>query len=220
TCCAVLFRHRMHPFVIFGTVGVVDTCFSFLNMGSLSLGLPLLCYSLSIWNDNERSDKNVALQFYACIGWCIGFISPWVVKWCLVLIVFDISIPELFGDTLNSYPTGSLDRIFLAIFRDVSELHWLLGSIVLFILWHRKKCKSIPIRKDLLPALLPALIPFIWIAIIPGQAGIKHSSFYNLILWPAIAAIFLLFLSLPSKRHDRLVSDSNSPAKYMSSDNL
>ncbi|MCR5563165.1 MAG: hypothetical protein K6F46_07335 [Desulfovibrio sp.] len=213
TWCAVLLRHNVHAFVLFGVIGSADACFTFLNMGSLSLSLPLLCYSLALWNDNECSEKNITSQFFACIGWGIGFVLPWLVKWGLVFLFFDVSTAGLFGETLNSYPTGSIGRIFLAIFKDVRELHWVLYVIIVYILLRRKKRNSLPMYTDMLPALLPSLVPFVWIAIIPGQAGIHHSTFYNMILWPTIAATFLVLLSLPSKRHDRIVSDPNSPAK-------
>lgn len=197
---AVLLRHRLPPLVLFGLLGAVDALCSFLNMGSLSLGLPLLCYSLSLWSDGRTSTDIIAAIFWGSVGWAVAFVLPWLLKWSLLEIFYQPSREQLFGVTLEKYPNRSFSMIFLAFYRNVIHLHWLLGLVLYALLFKRWRKLRPTTPAGLWPALLPALIPIVWIGILPGQSGIKHASFINLILWPGIAATVLMLLALPRPR--------------------
>lgn len=212
---AVLLRHRLPPLVLFGILGAADALCSFLNMGSLSLGLPLLCYSLSLWSDGRTPADIIAATFWGGVGWATAFVMPWLLKWSLLEVFYQQTTEQIFGVTLEKYPTRNVSMIFLAFYRNITHLHWALGVALyalLFTRWRRLR-PTTPL--GLWPALLPALIPLIWIGILPGQSGIKHASFVNVILWPGIAATVLMLMALPkpqaqSKKHIVTADNTNS----------
>lgn len=194
---AVCLRHRASPFLLFGILGVCDTFFSFLSMGSLSLGLPLLCYALTLWRDGRAPVEIIAALWWGGIGWSIGFVVPWLVKWTVLEWTLHPSTAQLFGATLDVYPTRSVRMIGTALFRNCKALQWQIGLLVCALLIAGKRRCRRTVPSGLWAALLPALVPVIWICILPGQSGVMHSFFVNVILWPGIAALFLLLSALP-----------------------
>jgi len=192
----VRLRNRAAPLVLFGIIGACDTFFSFLNMGSLSLGLPLLCYALAQWKDGRRPSEIIAALFWAGIGWSIGFVALWLIKWTTLGLVLHPTKAQLFGSTLDAYPPRNVGMILTALTKNYKNLQRIILLTVCVILiairiWRRPKTPS-----GLWAALLPALVPVIWMCVLPGQSGI-HQTFVNVILWPNIAALFLLLLALP-----------------------
>ena len=194
---AVLLRRRVRPLPFFALLGAADACLSFLNMGSLSLGLPLLCYALCLWADGRQGACLAAALFWAGIGWSLGFVAPWLIKWGAAALLLHADKAAIFNTTLEIYPTGSVWRILLALFRNASELHWGLALALAWLLWLRKRRRHLAATPGILPALLPGLVPILWVAILPGQSGIRHSTFINVILWPSLAAAFLWLACLP-----------------------
>lgn len=198
---AVCLRRKVSPFLLFGTLGTGDTFFSFLSMGSLSLGLPMLCYALTLWNDDKAPEEIIATLFWGGIGWSIGFVLPWLVKWTILECFLHVTTDQVFGRTLELYPTRNVQMIATAIFNNVKSLQWQLCLVICGLLFARKRRLHRAIPAGLWAALLPALVPFIWVCILPGQSGVIHSEFVNLIFWPFIAALFLLLSALPKPPH-------------------
>lgn len=193
---SVRFRKRASPFFMFGILGACDAVFSFLNMGSLSLGLPMLCYALTRWNDGMAPEEIVAALFWGGVGWSVGFVIPWLMKWSALTLALHPTKEQLFGATLDAYPTRSLQMICTAMYNNLSALHWRLGLALSALLLIRRLLRRQPVPSGLRVILLPALAPVVWICILPGQSGILHAFFINVILWPAIAALFLVLLAM------------------------
>lgn len=186
--------------LLFGVIGACDASFSFLNMGSLSLGLPLLCYALTLWKNNDRLEKIIAALFWGGVGWSIGFIVPWLIKWTLLELTLDPTREQLFGVTLDLYPAQSVQMILTALYRNIMGLHWRLGVALCAFLIARKLWRCLEVPSGLWVATLPALVPIVWVCLLPGQSGIMHAFFINVILWPCVAATFLIFLSMPKPK--------------------
>jgi hypothetical protein len=195
---ATLARGREMPLALFGVIGALDGFFSFLTMGSLSLALPLLCHTLVRRAEGESPERIVAAVFWGGLGWSFGFLLPWLVKWGALFLLFAPSKAALFGDTLERYPVQGLGMIAAAICNNFLNANW--PAIVLAAVLsvrHRRRL-SLKTPPGLWAACLPGLIPLLWIGILPGQSGVKHSTFVNLILWPFLAASLLLLLAVPS----------------------
>ncbi len=195
---AVRLRNRTSPLVLFGVIGACDAFFSFLNMGSLSLGLPLLCYALSLWWDEKTPGEISGAIFWGGVGWSIGFVAPWLIKWGVLELVLHPTKEQLFGQTLDVYPTRNIQMVFTALYRNIIHLYWRVGLVIAALLIIRRLWRRPSLPSGLWAALLPGLVPVVWICILPGQSGIQHAFFINVILWPSIAALFLLLLAMPN----------------------
>jgi hypothetical protein len=194
---AVRLHRRTPPLLLFGIIGAGDAVFSFLNMGSLSLGLPLLCYALALWRDGRAPGEIIAALFWGGVGWSIGFVGPWLMKWAALELLFHPTEKELFGNTLNLYPAQSVRMILTAMWRNLDHIHWRFGLVLCALLIARRLWRRPATPSGSWVTALPALVPLIWICILPGQSGLQHASFTNVILWPCIAAAALMLLSLP-----------------------
>jgi hypothetical protein len=194
---AVGLRKRASPLFLFGMIGACDAFFTFLSMGSLSLGLPLLCYTLALWKDGRATEEIIAALFWGSVGWSIGFVVSWLVKWTVLGLVLHPAKEQLFGVTLDVYPTTVVWMIVIALRRNLRALHWILGLAIFVLLIIRKYRQRPVIPSGLWVVLFPALVPIVWVCILPGQSGIVHAFFINVILWPCLAAITLMLLAMP-----------------------
>lgn len=209
---AVLGYRRICPIVFFGLVGALDAFCSFLNMGSLSLALPLLCYTLARWIDGAASGRIRADTFWGCVGWSFGFVLPWLVKWLVLFFVFEPTKAALFGVTLEQYVPRDLVMIATAAQRNFVSANWPVIVLVFVVSALRRWRMGLHTPPGLWSVCLPGVIPLLWMCILPGQSGIKHSTFTNLIVWPFLAASLLLLLSMPrdardlaSSRHEKIL---------------
>ena len=189
---ALRYQGDFAPIVLFGVIGALDTFFSFLNMGSLSLGMPLLCYILACLKKSETGREIFLKSVLAAVAWSVGFLVFWLIKWGMAHFIAHIE--NLFGSTLEIYPAKGIGMIFKALFNNCKSSIWQLWILCFLFLGIRKVLKKAYVFKISKVLLLPILVPIIWICLIPGQSGIKHSSFVQIILWPALAAIFLYLL--------------------------
>ena len=190
-------RDTRVPLALFGGIGVSDAYVSFLNMGSLSLGLALLCYCLTMWTDGIPAATILGNAFLAACAWSLGFVLPWLTKWLAVsLFLPDLNI---FGQTLALYPARNIRMILSALVTDMKAPLWQPWLILVILLaWRFRRIRA-RLQPGLWVILFPALMPIIWVALIPGQSGFHHSSFVSIILWPLLAAPILLLLGLPRK---------------------
>jgi hypothetical protein len=81
---ATLWDGKTAPLCLFACMGACDAFLNFFVMCSLSLALPLLCYVLAQWAKGEASDQVIANAFWGCVGWSIGFVAPWLIKWAML----------------------------------------------------------------------------------------------------------------------------------------
>ncbi len=192
---AVLHAGRGAPVALFAVIGVLDAFTSFLNMGSLSLGFPLLCYCLTRWNQDERSDAILAEAFAACVGWSLGLLVMWLGKWAAVLM-YEPGF-NLLGELPVKYTARGLMMIVEAAGNNLEKTLWRVWLPCFLLLGWRLYDKRVPFVRGLWVVLFPAAIPFVWVALLPGQSGLAHSGFVTIIMWPTIAALFFLLLAMP-----------------------
>ncbi len=187
------------PLTLFACLGAADAFVSFLSMGSLSLSLPLLCFCLACWSDGLPARRILAWAFLAACAWSVGFVVPWLCKWLLAwLYLGGVDM----GQTLEMYPTRSLSMIAKAFFNNLKASLWQVWLGLMLLLGWRFRRYGGRVPEGLWVIVFPALMPLIWICLIPGQSGVKHSSFVSIILWPLLAATVLLLLAAPRKAHD------------------
>lgn len=196
---ATYLRSSKGIFVFMGIVGALDAFITFLNMGSLSLSLPLLCYVLAAWARGEKTEKIIADFFWSSVAWSIGFLLPWLCKWGMLACIWQMEFEDIFSGKAAEYSPQSLDMIWVAIKNNVTTTHWEVWlPLFVLLLARRSKCR-LRMPSGLWTILFPALVPFVWITLLPGQSGVKHSTFINLILWPTLAAL-ALYLLAPDKK--------------------
>jgi hypothetical protein len=193
---AAFLSRKATPALLFCGLGLADAFVSFLNMGSLSLGLPLLCFCLAAWADGRKAQDILASALVCCACWSVGLLWLWLAKWGFASLVLP---PEtgLLGNTVQGYTATGLKMILHALFNNLwNSLYWL--WLPLFaLLGYRFIKRGLRIPEGLWVLVLPALVPLLWMCLIPGQSGIKHASFVSIIVWPLLAALFMLLLALP-----------------------
>lgn len=188
------------PVGLFGVIGACDATVSFLSMGSLSLGFPLFCYCLARWNKGVAPVAIIVNGFLGAVGWSVGFVTPWLVKWILTRIFLPPTV-NLFGQTFDLYPAKNMVMVGEALFKDLQHTIWPLWLIVFVVLAVRKKKLKLKPPQGFGVLWLPAFVPLVWISLLPGQSGVMHAFFVQIILWPALAAILLFLSALPRKPH-------------------
>jgi len=199
---AATLGRRICPLIFFGVAGALDAFLNFLIMGSLSLALPLLCYSLAQWAEGESPGRIAAAAFWGGIGWSFGYVLPWLLKWLVLFLALAPTKAALFGVTLELYPTRGLTMIITAVQRNFLSANWPYIALAFVVCALRRRRMALKTPPGLWMACLPGLIPLFWMCILPGQSGIAHSTFVNLILWPFLAACLLLLLSMPRENQD------------------
>jgi hypothetical protein len=186
--------------ILFACLGAADAMVSFLNMGSLSLGFPLLCYCLTCWSDAVPTRRILAWAFLAACTWSVGFVLPWFCKWLLALLF--IQDADILGKTLEIYPARSPYMIWRAFFNNMKASLWQVWLGLTLVLGWRFYRRAAAVPEGLWIILFPASMPLVWMCLIPGQSGLSHSSFVSIILWPLLAATLLLVLATPRKARD------------------
>ena len=193
---AAFICRRNTPALLFCGIGLADAFVSFLNMGSLSLGLPLLCFCLAAWADGRKAQDILGSALVCCACWSVGLLWLWLAKWGFAHLVLPPET-DLLGHTVQGYTATGPLMILHALFNNLwNSLYWL--WLPLFALaGYRFVKRGLHIPPDLWVLALPALVPFLWMCLIPGQSGVKHASFVSIIVWPMLAAVFMLLLALP-----------------------
>ena len=187
---ACLWRGRSVPVPLFAIIGALSTFVSFLNMESLSLGLPLLCY-FCVQLDSGRSAASLVKESsWLCFAWGAAFVGMWLSKWGMGTLGF------LSAKTV--YLPHSFAMIGQALSSNILNMPWTiaLGTVMLMALrmWW---CALKPPRGSW-ALLVPAAVPLVWICLLPGHAEI-HNFFMKIILWPTVAA--LLYTLWGEKTH-------------------
>ena len=197
---SIIHIHEPKKVMLFmGIVGVADSFVTFLSMGSLSLSLPLLCYALAAWKRDEPDPHILAVLFWSSVAWSVGFLLPWLCKWGVLSVFWNMGVEDIFSNKIEEYSPRSLSMIWVAVRNNVTTTHWEAWVPIFLLLLVRRIKYGMRMPSGLWVILFPALIPFVWIALLPGQSGVKHSTFINLILWPTLAAIALVLVA-PDKK--------------------
>jgi len=150
------------------------------------------------WQKGESSRNIVVFGFWASVAWCIGFVTPWVVKWILTRALLPPEV-NLLGEALSQYPAKNMAMVGEALFKDLNYTLWPLWMMVFIVLGVRYYKLKLKQPKGIGVLLLPAIVPIIWISLLPGQSGIKHAFFVEIILWPTLASILFFLLALTRK---------------------
>jgi hypothetical protein len=184
--------------LIFAVIGGTDAYFTFLNLPSLSLSVPLLCWFLrELATNNFNGEKLIARAFLCCLAWAAAMVLVWVCKWLLLRYIQGDW--NFFGTTLDYYPLGSrwpLDAL-IHCFIKTQFMALLVISGFLLCLKKRRKIKNSLQTRVL---IFPALIPVLWIELaMPGHAA-QHVIMLSFALWPSFATVlFLIYSPLPPK---------------------
>jgi len=198
-CIALFLRRSKTPPVLgFGLLGSLDAYLNMLNMGSLSLSFPLLCYCLIRWYENDRNAEILADGLLCCVGWSLGLVLTWTAKWGLAYAF--LPPIDLFGNTVELYFRHSLSAFAIAMERNFLKTLWKYWLPVYLLLGWRMYKKRIRVPEGLWIVLFPSCMPLIWVMLLPGQSGMSHSSFVSIILWTPLAALLFLILGLPSPK--------------------
>ncbi|MEW6187880.1 MAG: hypothetical protein AB1585_19300 [Thermodesulfobacteriota bacterium] len=195
---ALRYEKTHPPAGLFGVLGASDAVISFLSMGSLSLGFPLLCLCLARWHKGESPRKIIVFGFWASVAWSIGFVTPWGIKWILTLAFLPPEV-NLLGEALCQYPAKNIAMVGEALFKDLNYTIWPLWMMVFIVLGVRYYKLKLKQPKGIWVLLLPAIVPIIWISLLPGQSGIRHAFFVEIILWPTLASMLFFLLDLNRK---------------------
>jgi hypothetical protein len=198
TILVIKYKKPLPPVSLFGILGASDAIFSFLSMGSLSLGFPLFCYCLVRWKEGERSQDIFVSGVLASAAWSLGFVAPWLVKWFLTRSFLPPDV-NLLGEALATYPAKNIAMVGMALFNNLNFTIWPLWLLVFGFLTVRYFKFKLKQPEGLWVLLLPALVPIFWVFLLPGQSGIKHAFFVEIILWPTLATILLFLLALPRR---------------------
>ncbi len=181
------------PLMAFALLGVADAFVSFLTMGSLSLSLPLLCYALTRYYDGLSSFAILKHSFWCAVVWSCAFLFAWLCKWGLAWLYLP-SVEAIFDVRFDAYSTRNVDMFLLALFNNLKRTAWQLWAVVFVFLGVRLYRHKIKLQWDLSILAFSAIMPVIWMALIPGHSGVKHSSFVTIILWtPLTACLFWLW---------------------------
>jgi hypothetical protein len=192
---ALGYKKNNPPVGLFGVIGACDAIASFLSMGSLSLGFPLFCYCLARWHKGVAPIAILVNGFLGSVGWSIGFVTPWLVKWILTRTFLPPSV-DLLGQGLEFYTAKNMAMVGEAFFKDLQLTFWPLWLIVFVVLAVRRYKLKLKFPYGLGVLLLPAFIPLIWISLMPRQSGVMHGFFVQIILWPVLAAVLFFLLGL------------------------
>ncbi len=201
---AIFLHGRTQFFILLACIGTLDAFFSILSMGSLSLSMPLLCFMLVKWKQLNNEDKDakefeiLAQGFWACVAWAVGFLMPWLFKWYVITNYYNVPFAEILGTSASKYSASGIAMILLALGKNLLATNITAWLPLFSLLWwiRQKEGRSLP--EGLWIIIFPALIPVLWCCILPGQSGISHSNFVNIILWPLFCSVSFYLLT-PSK---------------------
>ena len=177
----------------FATIGIIIAFTDFLTYPIFSVGLPLTVWYLL--NRRALPEKNLAhvlkLMTGLLISWGIGYAGMWSGKWAVSQILtghntFSDALAQIFSYTQinNALSSAGWQITSLgAIQRNIAVLGhgpiriFIFAAIIflVYMLIHRRKNFSFTSRK-FLPYLLPAVLPFMWYALVSGHSHI-HAFF-------------------------------------------
>lgn len=75
--------------MFFMIVGGLTSFFDFLTVPIMTLGIPLLIYSLMKNKDNCNIKEIYFELFKYCIFWALGYLGVWIIKWILVDVIYN-----------------------------------------------------------------------------------------------------------------------------------
>lgn len=84
----ILSKDIKDKYMFFLIIGGLTSFFDFLTVPILTLGMPLLMYSL-VQNKNKCNIKELFIELFKfCIMWGIGYLGIWIFKWILVDVLY------------------------------------------------------------------------------------------------------------------------------------
>lgn len=188
SCLAVcLRRNPAMPLGLFAAIGAGAAFVCFFNMESLSLSMALLCHCLLRRQQGHASLAIVRESLWLCTAWGAAFLCMWLVKWGLAWLMLPAG-SDLLGQTVSTYAPRSPSMIAQALLANVLRMPWTVALAALLLLAWRFWRQNLHWPQGISALLLPAAIPLLWCALMPGHAE-KHSMFMPIILWPTMAVV-------------------------------
>lgn len=174
---------------LFASIGAGAAFVCFFNMESLSLSMALLCHCLVRRHEGNTAVAIMRESLWLCAAWGVAFLGMWLIKWGLAWLVLPAGT-DLFGATVSTYAARSPEMISKAILANLLRMPWTVALAAFLLLGWRFWRQSLRWPRGMSALLLPALIPFLWCALMPGHAE-KHSMFMPIILWPCMAVMVM-----------------------------
>ena len=188
SCLAVcLYRSPAMPLGLFAVMGAGAAFVCFFNMESLSLGMGLLCHCLLRRQQGQAVGATLRESLWLCVAWGAAFVGMWLVKWGLAWLVLPQGT-DLLGGTVGAYAPRSPEMLGKAVLANVLRMPWTVALASFLLLGWRFWRKGLRWPHGMGALLVPALIPFLWYALMPGHVE-KHSFFMPVVLWPAVAVL-------------------------------
>ncbi|MBQ4260088.1 MAG: hypothetical protein IJB84_07525 [Lachnospiraceae bacterium] len=180
-------------------VGIATAYFDFLTYPLVTLGVPLCIYFLM--SDEKGIGKRIGHLAINTIGWGIGYIGMWAMKW----IISDVTLQtgtirdavwNVIGRTeaiggrprFNGafYVMGiNLQEYFLPIY-SVLAIVLAIAVVVLVVLAARKGGVKTTLAM-LVPYLLIAISPFVWITVVQHHCALHARFTFRIIALTAMA---------------------------------
>lgn len=183
----LLHMQRSNFLLAFASLGALDAFTTFLNMPSLSLGLPLLVLAFMRHRQGGNT-AGICTETLACaVAWSLGLVIVWVAKWLLMRVFFPGM--DIMRGTTGAYLPQSVGGVLAAYGVNIQKTTYKiwLPLLALLGLWGYRRGWGLP--SGWRAMLLPCMVPFIWMALLPGHAR-QHAVFVSQILWPSLAVFF------------------------------
>ena len=187
-------------------IGILTSYFDFLTYPITTLGIPLCCYFLL---ENDRAWNNIKKLIGFCASWGIGYAGMWAAKWVIADLTLHTgtikdAIWSIIGRTeaiggrprmnggvyviglnLQEYPAyiGIAAGVLAAI---------AIGMLVVIIVTGKWK----EIFAQLVPVVLIAAIPFVWIIAVQHHSALHARFTFRILSVAAAAAITFIVLNV------------------------
>ena len=187
-------------------VGILTSYFDFLTYPIVTLGIPLCCYFLL---ESDRLWNNIKRLTGFSVSWAIGYAGMWAAKWVIADLTLHTgtikdAIWSIIGRTeaiggrprmngggyviglnLQEYPAyiGIAAGVLAAI---------AIGMLVMIIVTGKWK----EIFAQLVPVVLTAAIPFVWIIAVQHHSALHARFTFRILSVAAAAAITFIVLNV------------------------
>ena len=187
-------------------VGILTSYFDFLTYPIVTLGIPLCCYFLL---ETDRLWNNIKRLTGFSVSWAIGYAGMWAAKWVIADLTLHTgtikdAIWSIIGRTeaiggrprmnggvyviglnLQEYPVyiGIAAGVLAAI---------AIGMLVMIIVTGKWK----EIFAQLVPVVLTAAIPFVWIIAVQHHSALHARFTFRILSVAAAAAITFIVLNV------------------------
>lgn len=200
----ILTKNVKNKNMLFFIIGGLTSFFDFLTVPIITLGIPILLYSL-LFSQNDENYKKIYINlFKLCIFWGIAYIGVWFTKWIFVDILYNKGLIKTVIEQFKFRTVNSGDNkvALLDIFIYCMSIIYIPGvffGILTFLLVIIKLIKIGKLEKtkiDWKKTIL--LLVFSQIGIIPyivlKQHSLQHMFFVYRNIWVTYTGILLAII--------------------------